>query len=56
MCKHLLNTSFQPEVREMEIDEMHAQIRVQNLCIAGWIVTKEEQLTNINLGFKANVQ
>jgi hypothetical protein len=45
---------FQPKVGEMEIDKMLVQIRVQNLCIVGWIVT-EEQLTNINLGFKENL-
>jgi hypothetical protein len=36
----------------MEIDEMIAWIRVQNLCISGLIVTEEEQLTKINLGSK----
>ncbi len=40
----------------MEIDETLAQIRVQNLCIARWIVIKEEQLTKINLGNKENLQ
>ncbi len=35
---------------------MHVRIRVQNLCIARWIVTKEEQLTKINLGSKKNLQ
>jgi hypothetical protein len=47
---------FQPKVREMEIDEMPSQIKVQNLCIARWIVTKEEQLTKINLGSEKNLQ
>jgi hypothetical protein len=36
----------------MGIDEMPAWIRVQNLCIARWIITQEEQLTKINLGLK----
>jgi hypothetical protein len=40
----------------MEIDKTFAQIRVQNLCIVGWIVTKEEQLTKVNLGSKKNLQ
>ncbi len=31
---------------------MHVRIEVQNLHIVGWIVTKEEQLTKINLGFE----
>ncbi len=53
---HLLKTFFQPEVGEMEIDKMPTQIRVQNLLIVGWIVTKEEQLTNINLGSEENLQ
>jgi hypothetical protein len=47
---------FQTEVGEMEIDEMHVRIKVQNLCIACWTITKEEQLTKINLGFKENLQ
>jgi hypothetical protein len=53
--QHLLETFFQHEVGEIEIDKMFARIRVQNLCIVGWIITKEEQLTNINLGFKENL-
>jgi hypothetical protein len=40
----------------MEIDETLAQIRVQNLRIAGWIVIEEEHLTKINLGSKENLQ
>jgi hypothetical protein len=40
----------------MEIDKTPIQIRVQNLRIVGWIVTKEEQLTNINLGSEENLQ
>jgi hypothetical protein len=39
----------------MEIDETLAQIRVQNLCITGWIIATKEQLTNINLGSKVNL-
>jgi hypothetical protein len=33
--QHLPYTFFQPKVGEMEIDKMHAWIRVQNLYIAG---------------------
>jgi hypothetical protein len=40
----------------MEIDKTLARIKVQNLCTIGWIVTKEEQLTKINLGSKKNLQ
>jgi hypothetical protein len=40
--QHLLETFFQLEVREMEIDETHARIRVQNLRIMGWTITKKE--------------
>ncbi len=47
---------FQPEVGKMDIDEMLIQIRVQNLRIARWTVTEEEQLTKINLGSKENLQ
>jgi hypothetical protein len=47
---------FQPEVGKMEINETPTWIRVQNLCIIRWIVTKEEQLTKINLGFEKNLQ
>jgi hypothetical protein len=46
---------FQLEIREMEIDEMHAQIRVQNFHIVGWTTIKEKQLTKINLGFQKNL-
>ncbi len=35
---------------------MPTQIRVQNLRIARWIVTKKKQLTKINLGSKENLQ
>jgi hypothetical protein len=54
--QHLLKTFFQLEVGEMEINKTPTQIRVQNLHIARWIVTKEEQLTNNNLGFEENLQ
>jgi hypothetical protein len=47
--QHLSKTFFQPKVGEVEIDETPAQIKVQKLRIARWIVTKEEQLTKINL-------
>jgi len=53
--QHLPKTFFQHEVGEMQIDKMPARIRVQNLCIVGWLVTKEEQLTKINLGFGENL-
>jgi hypothetical protein len=42
------NTFFQPEVRKMEIDETPTRIKVQNLRIAGWTITEEEQSTMIN--------
>ncbi len=35
---------------------MFIQIRVQNLHISRWIVTKEEQLIKINLDFEENLQ
>jgi hypothetical protein len=54
--QHLPEMFFQLEVKEMEINEMLARIIVQNLCITGWIVTKEEQLTKINLGSEENLQ
>ncbi len=47
--QHLPKTFFQPKVRKMEIDEMLVQIKVQNLCIVGWTITKKKQLTKINL-------
>jgi hypothetical protein len=31
-------------------------IRVQNLRITGWIITKKEQLTKINIGSEENLQ
>jgi hypothetical protein len=34
----------------MEIVEMPTRIKVQNLLIIGWTITKEESLTKINLG------
>jgi len=36
----------------MEIDKSHVHIQVQNLCI----ITEEEQLTAIDMGFKENLQ
>ncbi len=54
--QHLLKTFFQLEVGEMEINEMLAWIIVQNLYIAGWIVTKKKQFSKINLGSKENLQ
>jgi len=54
--QHLLYMFFQHEVRELEIDEMPTQIRVQNLCITRWTITEKEQLTKINLGIKENLQ
>ncbi len=54
--QHLPKTFFQLEVGEMEIDKTFVQIEVQNLCIVGWIVIKEKQLTKINLGFEKNLQ
>jgi hypothetical protein len=54
--QHLLKTFFQAEVGEMEINEMLVQVKVQNLCIVGWTVTEEKQLTKINLGFEKNLK
>ncbi len=50
--QHLPEMFFQLEVGEMGIDEMLARIKIQNLCITGWIVIEEEQLTKINLDFE----
>jgi hypothetical protein len=38
----------------MRIEETPTRIRVQNLCIARWTVTKKKRLTN--LGFEENLQ
>ncbi len=54
--QYLLETFFQPKVREMEIDKTLARIRVQNLHITGWTVIEKKQLTKINLGFEKNLQ
>ncbi len=54
--QHLPKIFFQPKIGEMEIDEMHAWIKVQNLCIVRWIVIEKEQLTKINLGSEKNLQ
>jgi hypothetical protein len=35
----------------MEIDKTPSRIKIQNFRIARWIVTKEKQLTKINLGY-----
>jgi hypothetical protein len=40
----------------MIVDETLAREQVQDLTIAGWTVTKEKQLTKVNLGTKNNVQ
>jgi hypothetical protein len=37
---HQVETFFQPEIGEMEIDEMPIQIIFQNFHIVGWIATK----------------
>jgi hypothetical protein len=39
----------------MIVDETRVEEQVQDLTIASWIVTKEEQLTKINLGTKKDV-
>jgi hypothetical protein len=39
----------------MMIHETPTQERVQDLTIADWTITKEEELTKINLGTKENV-
>jgi hypothetical protein len=46
---------FQPKVGKMEIDKTPAWIKVQSLHITRWTITKEEQLTKINLGSKENL-
>lgn len=35
---------------------MPTWIKVQNICIAGWTITKKEKLTKINLCFEKNLQ
>jgi hypothetical protein len=40
--QHLPEMFFQLKVGEMEIDKMPTQIKVQNLCIVGWIVIEEK--------------
>jgi hypothetical protein len=54
--QHLLENFFHPKVGEMIVDEAPTQEQVHDLTIVGWIVTKEEQLTKVNLGTKENVQ
>jgi hypothetical protein len=39
--QHLPKMFFQPEVGKMEIDEMLGRIKVQNLCIVGWLSLKK---------------
>jgi hypothetical protein len=39
--QHLPKIFFQAQIGEMEIDETHAWIRVQNLYITRWIVIKK---------------
>jgi hypothetical protein len=40
----------------MIIDETPTWKWIQDPTIVGWIITKEEQLTKVNLGTKENVQ
>jgi hypothetical protein len=40
--QHLPKTFFQLKVGKMEIDKTLSRIKVQNLHIARWIVTKED--------------
>ncbi len=54
--QHLLETFFHLEVGKMIIDETPTQERIHDLTIRGWTITKQEQLTKINLGTKENVQ
>jgi hypothetical protein len=54
--QHLLEMFFQHEIGKMEIDKRPSQTKVQNLCIAGWTITEEEQLMKISLGSKKNLQ
>ncbi len=35
---------------------MPTWIRIQNLCIVGWIIIEEEQFTKTNLGFEKHLQ
>lgn len=42
--QHLPKKKIQLEVGEMEIYKMHVWIRIQNLRIIGWTITKEENL------------
>jgi hypothetical protein len=42
--QHLPETFFHPEVGKMIVDETFVQEQVQHLTIAGWTITKEEQL------------
>jgi len=41
---------------EMIIDETHVWEWIQEVTIASWTITKEEQLIKVNLGVKENVQ
>jgi len=41
---------------DIEVDGTLAKIQVQNLQIAGWTFTKEQQLVKLNLGTKSNPQ
>ncbi len=52
----LHETFFHLEVGEMIVDETPTREQIQDLTIAGWTITKEEQLTKIKLGTKENVQ
>jgi hypothetical protein len=53
--QHLLETFFHLEIGEMIVDETFFQEQIQDLTIASWTITKEEQLTKINLGTIENV-
>jgi hypothetical protein len=50
--QHLLEIFFHPKVGEMIVDETLARKQIQNLTIANWTITEEEQLTEVNLGTK----
>jgi hypothetical protein len=53
--QHLPKMLFHLEVGEMIVDETFFQEQVQDLTIASWTITKEEQVTKIKLGTKENV-
>ncbi len=54
--KVYIETYYQHKLSQVQIDETLVKVKVQELQIAKWTLTKNQQLLKINLGIKDNPQ